>query len=101
MSVSCMLICDQKLRPDNALERVSPCCNMVPDPVSLRHWWLSRCAAEDPDQEATCSLGAGWYAAFPTGDATMKRSTSTPKRVSFEEWPCIHHSVDQGKFNLA
>ena len=32
-SVSFMFICDQKLRPDKALERLSPCCNMVPDPA--------------------------------------------------------------------
>ena len=32
-SVSCLLVCDQQLRPDKALERLSPCRHMVADAV--------------------------------------------------------------------
>jgi len=32
----------QKLRPDNALERLSPRWNMVPHHVRLRSWWQRR-----------------------------------------------------------
>ena len=39
---SAILLVRQKLRPDTALERASPHCNMVPDHVRLLYWWHLR-----------------------------------------------------------
>src|SRR5262245_5624425 len=45
-------IATPELRPEQALERASPCCNLVPGHRRCRYWRHPHYSADDPDEQA-------------------------------------------------
>jgi hypothetical protein len=89
---SVTMLSRQKLTPEHALERPSPCSNLVPQQLRPRDWWQRRSPADDPDEQAVFPTCWGWRLFLPLlySRCVMTATRPSAQRRRLEDLTSLH-----------